>query len=174
MGLIPPALLDSQAVQRRGHPITFGFLPPWVENGPFSLAMAPYWDLETPPEAPLRLSAHMYMRTFTPLGVHVPRLVRWRPRATQPVLSPRVKGTVISYLMGTSFPLRFMAPLERSHPLVRPDKCHGAPLGTAQPCATLDEGHDTQYHVLSIQIDLSLDRFGPLSLALAPWVTSSH
>ena len=154
---------------------TIGFLPPRAGNGPFSLALAPCWDLETPPGTPLRLSVHM--RAFTPLGV--PQLVRWRTRATQHVLyiPPPWRGSMAqpSYLMGTSFPLRFMAPLERSRPSVRPDKYHGAPPGLLSPVPpSMRAKVHCQYHVLPIQIDLSLDRLGPLSLALAPWGTSSH
>ena len=66
----------------------------------------------------------------------------------------RVKGTVISTLWelngNSMFPLRFLAPIKHSHPLVPPDQYPGTPLfGATQTCATLDEGQGAQYHVLS-------------------------
>ena len=63
-----------------------------------------------------------------------------------------------SNLMGNNllFPLRFKAPIERSHPLVRPDQYPNAPAigGATQTCAALDdpEGQGAQYHVTILMI----------------------
>ena len=78
-------------------------------------------------------------------------------------------------LMGPMFPLRF-----RLHNVMALWVTHTlrgltqlvpwCPHGAIQPCATVHKGQGTQYHDIVLSTDRPvLDRFGPLSLALAPY-----
>ena len=95
------------------------------------------------------------------------------------MLSPRHgngQGHSHICLMGPMFPLRFRLHnvMWVTHTLQCPTCTQSVPWrphGTIQLCATLHEGQGAQYHALPRDRPIP-DRFGPLSLALAPcWDT---
>ena len=176
VGSIPPTLLDSQAVQRRGPPLTFGFVPTaWVD---LDHSAWPWLFVGTscPSETQRAHAGCSHLSVPSPISALAPFGYSacaipppWRGSRAQSFLALWKVGNLM-------FPLRVMAHagshLSGSSPL----STMASPLGLLSPASVPPlmraKVHSTMYYP---SIDLSFDRFGPLSLALAPyWLLGGH